>query len=416
VNEHALAAPRALTRRRARLADSPWMVAAVVAVVYAAFILPRLPGGVNGFAHVGKKFVTQGHSSSVINPSLASHKRIGYDGQFYLFLALDPVHAKDYMDKAGYRYSRIGYPALARGLTGGNSAAVPYALILINLAAIAAGTLAVAIWLRRRRVSPWYALFYGFFPGLVFSVFYDLAEPLAFALAAWGMVVFDRHSWRRLLGSACLFAYALLTRETLALVPLVMCLSILLEDGSISRWASTLRANLPRAAAFATVAFAPMFAWRLYVPYLLAGSGAGGGGGGSGISADAADPLSKEVIPLHGIIDLWPWNRQQAFVFATVIIPGVVTVLIALAVLLKRRSALAWLVLLSAAVFVVFIPSSQLINSGGASRAAAGVVFPLILAIPLFQEALGRRRKALGYTLLLWSLPFYALALIALSI
>lgn len=392
------------------------MVAAVVVVVYAALILPRLYGGVYWFPHIGREFLTQGHSSSVIKPSFPTHGRIGYDGQFYLFLALDPAHAKDYMDTPAYRYSRIGYPALARGLSGGNSTAVPYALILINLAAIAAGTLAVAIWLRRRRVSPWYALLYGFFPGLVFSVFYDLAEPLAFALAAWGMVVFDRHSWRRLLGSAALFAYALLTRETLALVPLVMCLSILLEGWSVSRWAATLRANLPRAAAFATVAFAPMFAWRLYVPYLLSGSGVGAGGGGSGLSADTTDPLAREVIPLHGIIDLWPWNRQEAFVFASVIVPGVLTVLLAVAVLLKRRSPLAWLVLLSAAVFVVFIPSSQLINSGGASRAAAGVVFPLILAIPLFQEALGRRRKALGYTLLLWSLPFYALALVALSL
>ena len=79
MNEHALAAPRALATERERWKTSPWVVAVVVAVVYAAFILPRLAGDVYWFPHIGHKFLHQGHSSSVIKPSLPTHGRIGYD-------------------------------------------------------------------------------------------------------------------------------------------------------------------------------------------------------------------------------------------------------------------------------------------------------------------------------------------------
>lgn len=75
----------------------------MVLIVYAAILLPRLAAhdGVYRFVHLGHKFVTQGHSSTVITPSLPTHGRIGYDGQFYFFMAADPAHAKDYMDMPG---------------------------------------------------------------------------------------------------------------------------------------------------------------------------------------------------------------------------------------------------------------------------------------------------------------------------
>ncbi len=409
MHEHALAVPRAVARARGRRTTAPWMVAAVVAVVYALFIVPRLAGGANEFAHIGHKFLFQSTTSSVITPSLGYQSRLGFDGQFYLFLALDPQHAQDYMDSPAYRYSRIGYPILARGMSAGNSAAIPYVMVLINLAAVVAGTLAAAILLRRRRASPWLALLYGFFPGIVFSVFRDLGEPLAFALAAWAMVVFDARSWRRLLASAGLFAYALLTRETAALFPAIMLLSLLFAGGSVSDWTARIRGNALRAAAFGAVAFAPMFAWRYFVSSFWIS------GASNGISADTSEGVTRDLVPLHAIVGRWPWNKEELLVLLTVVVPAVVSALIALAVLLRKRSPELWLFLLSTAVFVILIPTWMDEDYGGAGRAAIGAVLPLVIAIPRFREVLGRESRVLGWSLVLWSLPCYLLVAILLG-
>jgi hypothetical protein len=345
----------------------------------------------------------------VIKPSLGSENRIGFDGQFYLFLALDPRHAKDYMDMPAYRYSRIGYPILARGMSGGHSAAIPYLMIFINLAAVVAGALAAAILLRRRGASPWLALLYGFFPGVIFSALRDLGEPLAFALAAWAVVVFDARSWRRLLGSAGLCAYALLTRETAALFPAILFLSLLFAGGSVANWAARIRGNAVRAAAFAAVAFAPMFAWRYFDSSIWIS------GASSAISADTSEGGSRDIVPLHAIIGRWPWNKAELLVLFAVVVPGVVTALIALAVLRRRRSAELWLLALSVAVFVIFIPTWMDVDYGGAGRAAAGVVLPLVIAIPRLKEVLGSESRVLGWSLVLWSLPCYLLVAILLG-
>jgi hypothetical protein len=400
-------------------------VAAVVGIVYAAILLPRLaaPGGVYTYVHFGTKFMhlgqTSGHPGDVISPTLPTRGRIGFDGQFFYFMAVDPAHAKYYMDMPAYRWSRPLYPFLARGLSGGNPTVVPYMLLFINLVAIAAGTLAVAIFLKRRRLSPWYALLYGFFPGLTFGVVYDIAEPLGYALVAWAVVVFDRHSWRRLLLSAVLFALALLARETVALIPAVLVLSLLVMRDSASSWRAVLPRNVLRAGVFAAVAFVPMFAWRFYVPYIV--QGAHGDGQAAlvkqgGIAMDNGEGLSKDVIPLHGIFSLWPWNNQGALVFATVIVPGVLTlVLMGRALLKDRTSPELWLVLLSAAVFILFIPSWMLKGYGNGGRVAIGVVVPLILALPKLNQLLGSRSRMLTATLLLWSAPFWFVAAAASS-
>jgi hypothetical protein len=407
VHEHALAAPpRSVPKERATRWTAPWTVAAVVALVYAALIVPRL-GAVNNFAHIGHQFLTQSKTSSVIKPSLGSQSKIGFDGQFYYFIALDPEHARDYVDGPSYRYSRIGYPMLARALSGGNSEAIPYLMIFINVAAIVAGTLAVAIWLKRRGTSPWFALLYGFFPGLIFSVFRDLTEPLGFALAAWGMVVFDRRSWRRLLASAGLFAYALLTRETVALFPAILFLSLVVDGLAISNWTSRTRENVLRAAAFGALAFGPMLAWRYSLNFWMTGA--------SGVSGDSSDGARKDFIPLHGIIEQWPLSKPEFLVLLAVVVPGVVTALIALRVLLSKRNAEVWLLALSVAVFVIFVPSSMDVDYGGAGRAAIGVVLAALIALPHCEEVFGKDSRAIGWSLVLWSLPAYILASVVLA-
>src|SRR4029450_2597304 len=93
-----------------------------------------------------RHYNTRGTSSAAIDEhARAINHRIGYDGQFYYFLAADPVHGKDYMDAPGIIYSRIGYPITARALSGGNPVLVPYMMVLVNILAAVPGILAV--WL-----------------------------------------------------------------------------------------------------------------------------------------------------------------------------------------------------------------------------------------------------------------------------
>src|SRR2546427_658529 len=66
------------------------------------------------------------------------------------------------------------------------------------------------------------------------------------------------------LGSAALFALAMLTRETVALFPAILTVALLVGAGTtVAGWRDRLRTvNVVRAAAFAAIVFAPLFAWR----------------------------------------------------------------------------------------------------------------------------------------------------------
>src|SRR5207244_3974205 len=193
---------------------SPWAIAAVVAAFYALLITPGLVSNPYQFINIGRQYHAKGTSSPAINHSRPIDDKIGYDGQFYYFLAVDPKNGRDYMDAPGVIYSRIGYPVTARALSGGNPAVIPYMMVLVNILAAVGGTLAIAFLLKRRGLPPALALLYGFFPGLVIAVLRDLTEPLAFGLAAAGLLAFNPRSKLRLLASASLFGMAMLTRET----------------------------------------------------------------------------------------------------------------------------------------------------------------------------------------------------------
>src|SRR5215467_6343523 len=132
---------------RSRLADREqqplWPVAVIASAVYAPFVLSRLSTyNALWFAHIGREMLTASHSSTVITPHIEAQSPVGYDGQYYWAVAVDPVHAKHYMaPTAGFVYSRPLYPALARLLALGSTNAVPYTLFAINLAAVLVGTL-----------------------------------------------------------------------------------------------------------------------------------------------------------------------------------------------------------------------------------------------------------------------------------
>ncbi len=425
----AFAIPRALKTERiegraARIA-SPWTVAAIVAAFYMLLTVPGLAWNPYQFVNIGHQYYEKGTSSTIIReharPLHGSDRsaRIGYDGQFYYFLAVDPVHGKDYMDAPGIVYSRIGYPITARALSGGNPTLIPYMMVLVNILAAVGGTLAVAFFLRRHGLPPALALLYGCYPGLALAVLRDLTEPLAFGLAAAALVIFDWHSKRRLLGSAALFGLAMLTRETVALFPAIIALGLLVGAGTTaSGWRERVRwVNLVRAIGFAEIAFAPLLVWRHLLSAALphATTQETFAGGEHHVVGGAGGTVLAALTPFHAIAKQWPWTGVDVTDLLTVFVPALVWSGIAI-VLLRRKLTLGPLfVLANVAVFVVFVPTPIAIDYGSLGRASIGVLLAALLTLPQATTVLQEQARLVRSTFVLWSLPAWVVLAILLN-
>jgi hypothetical protein len=411
VEAHAVAVPRALGKERSARITSPWAVAAIVAAFYMLLVTPGLIGNPYQFVNIGRQFLHKSTSSAAIDQHARpiNHK-IGYDGQFYYFLAVDPTNGKNYMDNSGVIYSRIGYPMTVRALSGGNAALVPYMMLLVNVLAAVGGTLAVAFFLKRHGLPPALALLYGLYPGLVMSVLRDLTEPMAFALAAGALVIFDARSKWRLLGSGALFGLAMLTRETVALFPAILAIALLVGVGTASEWRIRFRwGNIARAIAFAELAFAPLLIWRHILATVLPNAATqeafvGGERHVAGVGG-AAGSLLTALVPFHAIAKQWPWTGDDVTDLLIVCLPAVLWAGIAI-VLLRRKVTLPPLfVLANVAVLVIFVPTPIAVDYASLGRASIAVLLAVFLTLPQLEAAFGRRAQLVRGTLVLWSLP-----------
>jgi hypothetical protein len=418
---HALAVPRVLPRECSARTTSPWLVAAIVALFYLLLTVPGLVSNPYQFVNIGRKYHAKGTSSPAIKHARPIDNKIGYDGQFYYFLAVDPAHGKDYMDAPGVIYSRIGYPMTARALSGGNATVIPYMMVLVNILAAVGGTLAIAFFLKRRRLSPELALLYGFFPGLALAVLRDLTEPLAFGLAAAGLLVFTPHSKMRLLASASLFGLAMLTRETVALFPAILALGLLVgTEAATSRLRDRFQwGNLARAIAFSEIAFAPLFIWRYALSTFVLPNAMTQErfvGGEHHIAGGAAGNVVAALVPFHAIAAQWPWTGEDVTNLLTTVVPALIWAAIAIALLRRKLTVEPWLVLANVAVFVVFIPTPIAVDYGSLGRASIGVVLAALVTLPQVTASLGDRARLARGTLALWSLPFYLVLAIPLNV
>jgi hypothetical protein len=85
-----------------------------------------------------------GHSAAIAGLVPTAGNTVGYDGQFFLFVAADPIGARPYLDNPAYRYSRPLYPLTARVVSLGRVGALPWVLVLLGIAAVGVGTFALA--------------------------------------------------------------------------------------------------------------------------------------------------------------------------------------------------------------------------------------------------------------------------------
>jgi hypothetical protein len=367
---------------------------AVMAVwtVWAAGETRREP--VWALVHVGEMFLAKGEGSStaIDRQHAPSVGPIGYDGQFFYFTAVDPRGAPAYMDEPTYRYGRVLYPFVVRAVSLGRAAAVPWAMFLVNLAAVAGGTFALALLLRRRGASPVYAAFYGFAPGLYVAVAHDLAEPLAYALVLAGLAAWWWDDRPRPWLAGVLFGLAGLARESTLLFPLALAIAAFfgLRDGIERRQGRDRRSALILAA----TAVLPYAALRLFLAAWL---------GTSGSTPEAA---RFALYPFGGVLDHWPLDRGLLEQSWAIILPALLAVVLVAG--LTRRLGPSLLALgLNVLFLVVLLPSPSWDAIIGSARIALGVTCAFLACLPLIPAA-QRGQVALGVAVLTLA-PWYGM-------
>jgi len=335
-----------------RQLPAPRMIAAATFAVYLAFIVCSIE---HGFSAASFAFVGRGTHQPT--PTLATYAppgvTRGYDGQFALFIALDPVHARSVIDAPAYRYSHILYPALARTVALGSPARVPAALLVINLFAVSIGAFALARLLERRRRSPWPALLVAFYPGTFLAVARDLNEPLAIAVTALGLLLLDWASPRRVAAAAAVFAAAALARETTLIFPLALA--------GCEAWRSR-RVARPAVLALSAVPYA---VWSAVMHHLLpAGS----------------HTRWFSHYPLQGLIDAPKFQVfQWIFVGAPLLL---LAAAVAWTIILDRRWTPFTLALTAEIVLVSLLGSASFNEWTSSARFQIAVLFAAILALP----------------------------------
>jgi hypothetical protein len=300
----------------------------------------------------------------------------GYDGQFSYQIALNPLQGWRYTDIPAYRYQRVLYPLLARGLALGRPDWVPYSLITVNVAAIALCVYAAGRVLASYGVRPWYALPCGLFAGLLIALRLDTNEPLSYALILLGLWFHVRgQGWL----SAAMLALAVFAKETAVLAVGAFMAAYVLNGN----WSGVGRLLL--------VGGVPFIAYRLLL-YCWFGS--------LGLASGGAAATGFSLIPFGGLME--PGSGDVRLLLGRLLIMGPLVVVPAIsAVVLAGREA--WLrrwhplvfMLLGNALLMIVLPYSTYRELSGTTRLEIGLVHSLVM-----YGGWRRNKRVLNYGLL----------------
>lgn len=246
------------------------LVALGLAIAVAGyFYWGKFNGQITGFFRIGSVLPL----SPLLNPAeiLIYQGELGYDGQQFLTIALDPGLQNDgsiaALDHPSYRYRRILYPLLGYLLGFGNPELIPWALVLINILAIAVCTGLTALYFQYQKQKTIGALAVLAIPGVWMVLFLSTADLLASVFSLGAVVcqtIFPPHQNKKWWLMPTLLALALLTRET----TLIIWLAIALTLGQNRQW---------RLMGSLLLSLIPLTLWLGYIRWrqLPGGSGTG---------------------------------------------------------------------------------------------------------------------------------------------
>lgn len=183
----------------------------------------------------------------------------GYDGQFYYQIAHNPLQAGNFMDNAPFRYQHILYPLVVGVLSLGQSALIPWLLLLVNLLSVALSVELLARLLKKSGFSPWFSLALGLYFGQSAGILFDTAEPFTYFLVCLGIwfLLEKRCIWP----AALLMGLATLARE----IAILFSLGYLCTLGGQKKWRPLM--------AFLLLGIAPLFLWLLTLRLIFGQTG-----------------------------------------------------------------------------------------------------------------------------------------------
>jgi len=308
---------------------------------------------------------------------------MGYDGQWYYYLALDPINAWGIFDNLG-RYQRILYPLIVRFFALGKPHLVPYTMIVVNLVAIVVGTEITSRLLHTLGANPWYSLAYGWHIGQLYSLRYDLAEPLAYMFVLLAVYTYEKKRDVNL--CAFFFGLSLFTKETAALF----------IGGSIASFLITRNFRGVKSILSRTLLPYVMYQLFLYqifgiVPFFTTGA--------------APSPHSiMDMVPFYGayLATLSMNYPLPEFLIMTflIFIPSLLSFFIFIERMLARDHNPSVFALVFNAVFMMFLPKDAYLGPLNFNRISMGLATSFLTC-----STITKKRWALNYSLL-WILPF----------
>lgn len=312
---------------------------------------------------------------------------VGYDGQFYYYMAVDPLHASVHMDNAPFRYQRILFSMAVWALSlGGHPALVSWWMLILNVAGTLAGTTALAALLKRHGLSPWFSLAFGLFFGQLASITHDIPDGLAAGLVVFAALAIDRGRWKE---ATLWLAAAGLTRETTMIFAAAFAIDALFQR----RWG---RAALMLSSAI------PLLIWLVILHLAF---------GGSGLFFSSV--VSKAPhIPLEGLAGIASLSPRFLITLIVIVLPG----LLALAWVAREALTGAWkaspglllAILVTTVWLVLFLNTFTYGDLVSSTRIVIGLPLGLLL------YAAVRRSRPLLWLSTPWALgaALYAVAVI----
>ncbi|ACB53871.1 hypothetical protein cce_4523 [Crocosphaera subtropica ATCC 51142] len=200
----------------------------VVFAITLYFYFLKFDGNITGFFRIG--------SILPISPFLNAENtliyqgEIGYDGQQFLSLALDPFlqnpETINSLDHPVYRYRRILYPLVSYALALGNRSLIPYMMVIINAISIVLIVGLTNLYFKSDHVSKFQSLFTLCIPGVWMVLSLGTADLFSsvFLIASFYCYRYEKYKL-----TALFISLGCLTRETLLIVWFALFLTSLLQ-------------------------------------------------------------------------------------------------------------------------------------------------------------------------------------------
>lgn len=277
---------------------------ASVLVIVAALLLYfyKFDGDITGFFRIGSVLPLSPYLKG--QHVLVHQGEIGYDGQQFLSIALDPwlqnQDSLETFDSPKYRYRRILYPLLGYLLSLGNRNLIPYVLVVINCLCIILLVFFIGLDMHKHQQPVWQSLLVLVVPGIWIILSFSTADLLSSLLLAIAIYCYRSH---KNIYTSISLSLACLTREPMLLVWLGFLLTSIYE-----------RKRQQMLHLF--WAWIPPVAWNIYVLFRFSDRGT------SGIRENFGWPLAGIADKISQLVTngLQAKNLFEAYSFALLIL------------------------------------------------------------------------------------------------